>query len=88
MLHVHRRDSIDKVNPQYYLEKIAVESDARKLNVGSISPFCIRCALSSEIKVVRPQQSKSHTSEPRELAMLSTCRSLVSGSVFEIYLNS
>ena len=87
MLHVHRRDRIDKLNPQH-LKRIAVESDARKLNFGSLSPFCIRCALSSEIKVLRLQQSKSHTSELRELAMLSTCRTLVSGSLFEIYFSS
>ena len=49
--------------------------------------FGIRSALPSEMKVLRLQQSKSRTSEPRELAMLSTGRSLVSGSLFAIYLD-
>ena len=87
MPHDHRRDSIDKLDPQH-LKRIAVESNARKRNCGSLSPFCIRCALLSEIKVLRLQQSKSHTSELQELAMPLTCRSLVSGSLFEICLNS
>ena len=48
----------------------------------------MRSPLSSEMNVLRLQQSKSRTSEPRELAMLSTCRSLVSGSLFAIYLDA
>ena len=69
-------------------ESLAVDSDARKLNFGSLSPFGIRSAFSSEMKVLRLQRSKSHTSELRELVMLSTCRSLVAASLFEIYLDS
>ena len=48
----------------------------------------MRSPLSSEMKVLRLQQSKSRTSEPRELAILSTYRSLVSGSLFAIYLDA
>ena len=76
-----------KLNPQH-LKRNAEESDARKLNFGSLSPFGIRSPLSSEMTVLRLQQSKSRTSEPRVLAMLSTCGSLVSGSLFAMYLDT